>query len=386
MSNSHFNQPKKDWSARKHAVLRDYLPTFCTALSRQGTIWYVDGFAGAGSYSDPNNPNAPIQAGSPVLAASIAGNLAYDVRCYNVEENQANYENLVEATKQFPHVTNIQGDFNDVVDQVLDTVKPHPAFFFLDPFGTKDLPMEGLIDRIAMRTKPTDILVRYATETVRRLAGAYEKDLPRRDAHARNLDKWFRGNDWRQITDQFPAGKARDLELLRYYLRQLVTISGGRLRFAAAYPIRTIEGYVKYHLVFATGNRLGAKLMSDVLYKAESQYVEEQMTHERQKQDTLSGGQLSLFEEESPSSTDLYDQQIRNIQNTILEVGRDAKDEWNFDDLRLELIINRNWFARMSEKEFRAAIKALHAQGKIERLSQGRAWNKDTNFRIGRES
>ena len=386
MSDSHFNQPKKDWSARKHAVLRDYFPTFCKALSRQGTIWYVDGFAGAGSFRDPNNPNSSVEAGSPVLAAEIAQQLSYDVRCYNVEEDQGNYQSLVEATKQYPHVINIHADFNTVVGQILTVVQSHPAFFFLDPFGTKDLPMEGVIDRIAMRTKPTDILVRYATETVRRLAGAYEKDLPRRDAHARNLDKWFRGNDWRQIIQQFPVGQSRDTELLTYYLRQLVSISGGRLRFAAAYPIRTIDGYIKYHLVFATGDQLGVKLMSDVLYKTESLFIEEQTAHEQQKQEHLLAGQMILFGEEAPSQAELYKQHLQNIQNSILEIARTSRTTWNFDDLRLELIINRNWFARMSEKDFRAAVKALYTKGKIERLSPGRAWNKDTLLRITYDS
>ncbi len=43
-------------------------------------------------------------------------------------------------------VENIHADFNDAVDNVLQRVQDAPAFFFLDPFGTKDLPMQGLID------------------------------------------------------------------------------------------------------------------------------------------------------------------------------------------------------------------------------------------------
>lgn len=382
MNNLHFNQRKKDWSARKHAVLRDYLPTFCRALSRQGTIWYVDGFAGAGTFRDPNDPNASVETGSPVLAAEIAQELPYDIRCYNVEEDQENFDSLVEATYQYNHVTNVHADFNNVVEHVLAVVQKTPAFFFLDPFGTKDLPMAGVIDRIALRTKATDILVRYATETVRRLAGAYEKDFLRRDAHARNLDNWFRGEAWRQVVQNFPAGPLRDAELLRYYLHQIVTISGGRLRFATAYPIRTIEGYIKYHLVFATGDKLGVKLMSDVLYKVESQFIEEQNAHEQQKQEMLLAGQMSMFEDETPTQADIYQQHLRNIQNSILEIVKDGRAEWNFDDLRFELIMNRSWFARMSEKEFRAAVKALYEEGRVERLSEGNAWGKDTNLRV----
>lgn len=80
MSLSHFNQPKKDWSKRKHAVLRSYLPSFCTALSGKGTIWYVDGYAGAGIYRDMSDPKDPGEAGSPVLAAAITQHLPYDIQ------------------------------------------------------------------------------------------------------------------------------------------------------------------------------------------------------------------------------------------------------------------------------------------------------------------
>jgi hypothetical protein len=70
-----------------------------------------------------------------------------------------------------------------------------------------------------------------------------------------------------------------------------------------------------------------------------------------------------------------------SIQSTIIEVGC-QKPEWNFMDLYYELIINRNWFARLSEKDFRAACKKLHETGQIKRLTSGRAWDENTSFRI----
>jgi three-Cys-motif partner protein len=64
MPSEHFEQPLRDWSSRKHSILKAYLPTFCTALSNRaggGPIWYVDGYAGAGIYKDKNNPSAPSE-------------------------------------------------------------------------------------------------------------------------------------------------------------------------------------------------------------------------------------------------------------------------------------------------------------------------------------
>jgi three-Cys-motif partner protein len=380
MAPSHFDQTVRDWSARKHAILKDYLPTFCTALSRRAAgeiIWYVDGYAGAGVYKDSSNPNDHGEPGSPVLAAQETQKLRYNIRCLNVEEDQDNFESLQRETSLFLHVENIHADFNDVIDDVLQRVQNSPSFFFLDPFGIKDLPMEGLIDRIALRTKQTDVLLRYATETVRRVAGAYEKDVVRSAAHAQNLDKWFRGNQWRITLQQHPAGPKRDEELLKYYERQLVSISGGRLKFAKDYPIRSIDGQVRYHLVFATGNRLGIKLMSDILYKAEAQYRIDQEIYQQQTSPPYN--QLGMFDEAMP---DPATYQAQQIQAVILRVGQNIKQDWEFDELRCELILNQNWFARLSEKEFRAACKALHTQSRIKRLTPGGAWRRGISLQI----
>ncbi len=282
---SHFKQ-LRDWSERKHAVLEDYLPAFCRALSRQargGALWYVDGYAGAGIYRDPNNPADPGAIGSPVLAARKTQDLPYAINCLNVEGNSQNFESLQRETVAFAHVENIHADFTAVVEDILAKVAGAPAFFFLDPFGTKDLPMEGLIDRIALRTSPTDLLLRYATETVRRLAGAYEKGDTASGAFAQNLDKWFRGQEWRTLIAQH-TGSDRDDALINYYLQQLVTISNGRMKMASSYPIRSTGGTTKYHLVFATGDRLGIKLMSDILFKADRKYEEDFAAYQKQKE------------------------------------------------------------------------------------------------------
>jgi three-Cys-motif partner protein len=373
---SHFTQ-LRDWSARKHAILEAYLPAFCTALSRQvrgGAIWYVDGFAGAGVYRDPSDPSDPGVCGSPVLAARITADLPYPIRCLNVEEHDENFASLERETASFPHVTNMHSDFNTVVAEVLKTVGRNAAFFFLDPFGTKALPMDGLVDRIAQRTDPTDILLRYDTSAVRRLAANYEKDPVRGGANALNLDKWFRGQGWRKLVEQH-AGEARDEALIHHYLEQLVSISGGRLRHACSYPIRTTEGTTKYHLVFATGNRLGMKLMSDILFRAEAQYEQDVAAYQEAK----SNGQMDLFADLAPTPEDIARRRVVQLSDSILELARRGKAAWEFEDLRYALFSD-GWFARFSEKDLRAACKGLFEAGKIERVSTGKAWGRGTQF------
>ncbi len=114
-------------------------------------------------------------------------------------------------------------------------------------------------------------------------------------AHTQNLDKWFGGSQWRMILQQHSSGLKCDEELIKYYRQQLISISGGRLEFTKDYPFRSIDGQVKYHLVFASGDRLGMKLMSDILYKAEAQYRADQEVYRQQSASSYS--QLNMFDD-----------------------------------------------------------------------------------------
>jgi three-Cys-motif partner protein len=385
MTNAYFEESLPEWSARKHAILKAYLPRFCTALSRvarqhyEGAIWYIDGYAGAGVHKEDGSP------GSPVLAAQVTRDLPYDVRCINVEENDDNFASLQKATATFDHVVNYHADFNQIVSNVLQQVKNCPSFFFLDSYGPKDLPMSGLIDKIASRTVPTDILLRYDSEGLRRIAGAYEKDIPRSAAHAQNLTKAFRGDGWRDILKQEPAGKQRDELLLAYYKQQLISIPNGRFKYTAAYPIRTIEGRLKYHLLFATGSPLGVKIMSDILYDAENSFVEQQAAYRKQKEEAAPFKQLGfdLFEENLSDPTDLAKQKIEAIRRDIIKLMKSGKDEWDFEQLFNELIINHGWSGRMLEKDFRDTCKSMEQNGELFRMTQGKSWQRGTRLKIG---
>ena len=369
-----------DWSSRKHAILVDYLPAFCRALSRQtygSHIWYVDGYAGAGIYKNPADLNTKVHKGSPLLAAEITEKLDYPVRCLNVEADADHFASLQRATSAFEHVENMQADFTTVIDAVLEKVQGSPALFFLDPFGTKDLPMKGLIDRIVKRTRPTDILIRYDTEAVRRLAGNVEKDTKRGGANAINLDNWFCGDGWRTLLTQYSSGSARDDALLNYYLKQLIASSPGTI-YACAYPIRKTAGHVKYHLVFATGNYLGMKVMSEILYKAEGQFQAEFIAYQEDRAGLYK--QTDMFK--NPVS-DPSIETIRLIKEIILQIGRTGLQlNWTVDTLYRKLILDHGLFARCAERNVRASVKELASQGLIKRLTDGKSWGNDNPFRI----
>ncbi len=83
---------------------------------------------------------------------------------------------------------------------------------------------------------------------------------------------------------------------------------------------------------------------------------------------------------ENAPNTEIADR-IAKLKQSIFKEGAAGKRQWEFDELRHALMVN-GWFAQFSEKDFRAACKELHAEGKIERISDGRGWSRGTEFTI----
>lgn len=73
MASKKFFEEDREWSARKHRILTEYLRAFFTALSghvqknADNYLYYVDCFAGAGSYKLEDGLEEP---GSPVPGCS----------------------------------------------------------------------------------------------------------------------------------------------------------------------------------------------------------------------------------------------------------------------------------------------------------------------------
>jgi three-Cys-motif partner protein len=255
-SKSFFEEPR-EWSARKHRILTAYLKPFCQALSGQvpkggnGYIYYVDCFAGAGTYRLQDGSKID---GSPVLAAQVAQSLPYPIKCINVESEPQHYASLVRVTEPYKDlVINIQGSINSHINNILLQIRDDPAFFFLDPFGIIDIPITGLVDVIAQRRAITDILIRYDPTIVRRLCGRAFQDPKRGLADAANLDRIFAGGEWRKIAEEAPDSTELDYRLLSLYASSLIHMNGSRLKFVATYRLRTLEDKLKYFVTTQEG-------------------------------------------------------------------------------------------------------------------------------------
>lgn len=254
--------------------------------------WIVDGFAGAGAYDD-----ADQQDGSPLIAAKWARaeeqRCGYPrVKCINVERDVSCFHRLTANLAPWAHlVSNLQGEFGDHLDQIIEKIGRDPAFFFLDPFGIRGIEMP-LIEQIMQRPgRKTELLIHFAERSFARMAG-HASDGDRATVGERlaqsklaRLDKVIGSQMWRPWWTDGKVDSGEALEkTIDLYMAQLRSRG-----FEFVHQIAIRDGLTdrsRYRLVFCTCSPHGVDLMSDIACR-----------YERGLADEAAAGQDTLFAE-----------------------------------------------------------------------------------------
>ena len=236
-----FDEPK-EWSNRKINLIEKYLDGAARILGKSG-VYSVDGFAGCGFYRDGTK-------GSPVRIAELAKQCAsdarrYSLRCINVEEDNANFQDLQRATAPFGDlVSNIHGRFGDNADHILRLIGDKAVILFLDPFGVKGIPWR-VIQKLVARNPPTDLWIRFDDTMVQRLDGFHGKMSPDAAGKYQLLAETYGIEDKMQLHEllrQSPMDNATPaLQLYLQRLRNEIGKTRGRQGYAGAYRIRSLS-------------------------------------------------------------------------------------------------------------------------------------------------
>jgi three-Cys-motif partner protein len=351
MVEEHFDE-LKEWSVRKHAILKNYLAGFARILGSrdQQVVYYVDGFAGPGLYEDGNK-------GSPTLAAELAQSLidkSYALRCINIEIEPEYFANLVKNTAAYSQVVrNLPGSFGDQVEQVLGFIKQQAAIFFLDPFGLKGIEWQHL-SRIGQRRSITEILLRVSPIDLQRLAGFWNSADPGAPAKCQLLTDLFGFSKQDQWLKVWLSGQAEGLVTL--YMERLRAYFPHVYR----YPIRAIDGDLKYYLIFATRHPKGAVLMNDVVYLQEEQYRRDAQQYQENQ-----GRQMGFFGAIDPTPEQVDADRISRLKAVLQKrfVGQSIKRQ----DIRATILDEH--FGRFNKPHFTRAITELRSEGSITALS-----------------
>jgi three-Cys-motif partner protein len=300
------------WSVWKTKVLLGaYLPAFTTACEGAPHRTFIDCFAGEADAVDM--AGEPFE-GSARIALKTDPPLTHAV-FFELEEKAAALE--VALRSEFPdrdiHV--IGGDCNQRITQGLEWLRGQgtarsgpqlgPVFALLDP---DSMELEwSTIETIAKwtgQTAPNDfsrqgrlveLLALFPTGGFRRSMPITAGTTEVSESTKAEVDRLFGNREWRSIYSAQRSGAIRGedswLWYVHLYRRGLLNLG---YRYTSAIEVRNTSGVIQYHLVFATGNNTGRKVMKDVQGRARK--ILPAMV-EDEKRVRRSGGPR-LFEEE----------------------------------------------------------------------------------------
>lgn len=278
------------WTRAKLAILNDYLPAFLQAASGKSNEYvYLDAFAGQGRGIDrltgeEFNGSARIALEARALQADAQfTRLRYFERASKARE----LETRLRTEYPSRNIEVYGGDCNVEIPAALSALHTYrwaPTFAFIDPDGMEFewRTLEALADhkrgyRAMSSSKPeykVELWLLFPTQgLVRTLALDAAKLRPKDEARATAL---FGTDAWRWIYDQRTEGKlspqdARDeyVNLMRWRLTEDL----GYRRTHALELMNTGGGTI-YHMVFATDNDAGDKIMADIYAKTARQIPE----------------------------------------------------------------------------------------------------------------
>lgn len=332
-----FQKTRLPWSRWKHTILLEYLRAMTAILRSWNVIYYVDGFAGPGRYTEDGTD------GSPLLAAQHASTLAnnaagYALKCINIELEDKVFQNLENSTSKFSDYTvNLHGEFGNFVPEILRTIGDKPTLFFLDPIGVKGLEWSELLP-VFRRKSTTEILVRFDAQTATRLTGS--------DA---TLHKMFNsvlgeGNSqyWQRFVND-PALYPNDKKsrLTKAYEDKLQE----HFEFVARIPIRSSDNHLKYYLLFATRSVKGVQVMNDVFNKMRD--LRDRTVDEERGVSMFK--QLEMFE----PRPELHELEV--IKEAVL-AELESGESFIRDELRGRVASRGDNFGRFSGSQFTAVL------------------------------
>ena len=255
------------WTQEKLEILQRYLDTYTTALKNQPfTLTYVDAFAGAGVYIDPDEEYAEfheLHEGSTRIALEISDK-QFDHLVF-IEKNPERIKSLQELADQHSgrNIRIIEGNANQEIPMFCNNMRnPDRAVVFLDPFATE---VSWDTVKAIADTRKIDCWILFPLMAVTRM-------MPRgrepNEGVANRLDWVFGGRErWQQSYQDssqlslLDDGPEREREpgnkvITNIYREQLRTVF-----HRVAEPRRTLKNSRNgplFELFFAAGNPRGA--------------------------------------------------------------------------------------------------------------------------------
>ncbi len=339
-------------TSAKHEMLRRYLGAWFGIFGHsqhQTRANFIDGFAGPGVY-ESGEPGSPIIAVRTLLEHTAFDSMSTTFNFLlneNDEERAAVLTTEVEELRRtvggWPENVKVQvtnENFFDLGEEILGAMQPGqslaPTFFFIDPFGYKDLPLD-LIRRL-LHARGCELLFYFDFNSVNRFGTAHVVDPA--------LTEYFGTDAFQHAPPSGDPGRAAYFHDL--FEDQLRSECG--LTFIQSFEMIRSSGHTGYYLFFGTRNFTAFDKMKQAMwaidpsgqYRFSDRYADEDVLFQADVDTTL-----------------LRREMLREF------AGRDV----GIEDLTEWVVINTP-FASTHVK--RASLKVLEDDGQIEIASSPR--------------
>lgn len=342
----------------KHGILRRYAAVYLgRTCARTGVAVHLDGYAGRGYHDDGSVGSAGMAMQFALDRLRLDGK-RYVVRLF--EKDRTNFQHLSDAVEHFKRQgIDVSARNVDVLAGISDVIAEadgHPLFMFLDPCGV-GLPLDVIVQALNRsrddRWPPTEVLLNFSLEAVRRIGGALAKGMAP-EASLSRLDATLGGNWWRDFyTRGYESAAAEDV--LRAYCGRLAADAGMAI---TAVPVSRAPSHKPiYYLVFATRNPRGYWNFSNAAAKSIDDWWAANEAIEQDSRD----GQLELIPASTiPRLADVEKEAVTSIEQNILKLLEDHPSITVGDK---PISVLGEYYGRVGETVVRKAIKNLHKQG-----------------------
>jgi three-Cys-motif partner protein len=279
-----FFEKKRSWSKIKDEIVGKYIDAYLrTVHGLHSPVVIVDAFAGPGIFGDDS-------LGSPlIICNTIRENLRrVGIRCVFADIRPAHRDALKTALSKEIAEGLAEAPLPDCTKALTKALESHPnatIFFYLDPYGIRDLEFE-MLRQIYQRSqrRSTELLMNFSYRWFMRLSGnwaygASASDVAQRvkDAKVETVDAVMGGDYWRPIVTNPKLSKTeREEAVISAYLERV-------RQFCRAYAVPVKERQedqpgipddelAHYHLIFATRSPRAVVYMNDIALTALEPY------------------------------------------------------------------------------------------------------------------
>ena len=260
------------WSLEKLATLLLYFRAFTKACDKAGGGYYVDGMAGPGICRLRGARPPYLACGSPLIALRTQPGFQ---RCSFLEIDHRKVDALRARVASYAHRAAVyQGDVNSDLRRLIQDQVPAPApcFCFLDPQGIElSFDTIAAVARTPGRRRKPELLVLFPLRMALLRLLTLDRPIPARTEE--RLHAAFGGREWLDIYDARRKGQITAETAQKGYLKLYcdkvralgyVWVQSKAIEAPRAPGLRRQE---MYHLVFATDNAAGEKIMRHVFQR-----------------------------------------------------------------------------------------------------------------------